>query len=135
MAQVVVEIEPVIAPVADHADAAIGRENVVATDIVALCAWIGALALTQIVENGSRKPVNVAIEDSHGRAPCAVGAFTANRLFSSIRGGGQHGQLRPEPSAPSLFLRLLEDFLGAVGDPFGRLKHAGQKPPRLRSGD
>src|SRR5262249_27684733 len=56
---VVVEIEPDLAPVADDADASIGGIEIIAANTVSLGARIAALALAQIVEHRPREPVNM----------------------------------------------------------------------------
>src|SRR5262245_41399721 len=65
MPDVIVKIEPDLAPVADDADASVGRVEIIATDAVPLGARIAALALAQVLEHRSREPVNMTIKNSH----------------------------------------------------------------------
>jgi hypothetical protein len=63
--EVIVQIEPNVAPVANHTDATVRRIHVVAADAVSFGARIAAFPLAQVFEHGARKPMDVAIENSH----------------------------------------------------------------------
>src|ERR1700704_2311434 len=79
MPEVIFKVEPGFAPVADDADASIGCVKVIAANAVSFRAGIAALSLAQILEHRPRKPMNMAIENSHRRAPsnlCSVRYMT-----------------------------------------------------------
>src|SRR5436309_1923439 len=101
MPDVVIQIEPDFAPIADDADAPVSRMEIIAADAVAFGARIAVLALAQIVEHRSREPVNMTIKNSHRALLHPYCALPGSNRFTQCTIRSLLGQLWPTCSRHS----------------------------------
>jgi hypothetical protein len=81
MPEVVFQIEPDLAPVADNADASVGRIEIVTANSISLRSGVAALVLAQMVKHRPWKPMHMAVEDSHRTASRNTRVAVASALL------------------------------------------------------